>query len=124
MYLPIFIIFVVICFILIGLGFYRPEHTELPLVGFFLLFMLSFLIINGSLEYKTGENITTQYNYNDILINYTTETRVDNYSTIEMEGALQHIIGYWMLVVSAVGFIGTLISLKRSRAGRWANLKG
>ena len=122
--LILFCVLVGLSLILIGLGFYRPEHTELPLIGFFLLFMLSLLIINQDIVYNSGENITTQYNYfecplpqsQDILINYTVETITKNYEPLQMEGTLAHTFGYWLAIASAVGFIAMLLSLKKTRS--------
>lgn len=94
---------------MIVLGFYRPEHSELPLIGFFFLFLLSLQIIDGDLQYRIGEH--TNITYDDAL-NLTIETTRADYSTYS-----SHNFGYWLAVASAVGFAGVLYGLKKTKWG-------
>ena len=117
MLLTLLIIFLVLSLLLIALGLYRPEHSELSLVGFFFLFLLSLIVIGGDIQYKVGINET--YVYDNITLDYITSR--DLYATWDGEavysygGTLSHLIGYYMAVASAVGFIGVLVSLRKDK---------
>lgn len=100
---------------LIGLGFYREEHTELVLVGFLFLFLLSLVLINENLEYKSGYTEQTNYTYTGTAINYTTLTHTDVYSNVNVSSNYSHWLGYYLAVISFVGFVGGIIGIKRSK---------
>lgn len=63
--LTLFVVLLSLSLILIAIGLFRPEHTELALVGFVFLFLLSLVLIVGDLQYKTGytERLTYGDNY-------------------------------------------------------------
>jgi hypothetical protein len=111
-----------IAFLLVTLGFYRPEHTELPLIGFVFIFLLSLLLINNSIEYKTGQIIETNFTYTPIggiyYVNTSSESTIDVYTTINSPSSLSHTLGYWLAICSVVGFIGVLVSLRRENWGK------
>lgn len=119
MYLVLFLVFLGLCFVLISLGLYRPEHTEFCLVGFAFLFILSAVFISGDVQYKVGTNTTYTYDCfdpcetgeNNTMVALTVES--DVYETFEAGGILSHTVGYWLAVLAVVGFILTLINLKR-----------
>lgn len=117
MILYIFLIFVAIAVVLIFLGFYNQEHTELPLIGFLFLFLLSLNLLSGSIEYRVGEYENVTYTYDNtsfanLTLNTThSETRYV-YDDYVGEGLTNQLAGYWLAVCSIIGFIGTLISLK------------
>jgi hypothetical protein len=120
MILTFFILFLALAFVLIGLGLFKHEHTELSLIGFVYLFLLSMLILNGSIEYVTGTNTSSQFgyttNYNGLnltLLTSSNETVVNNYAPMVLNGTLAHIIGYWLAVISIVGFIGVILSIRK-----------
>jgi hypothetical protein len=54
MELIIFVVYLVITLFLIGAGLYKPEHTELNIIGFFFLFLLSFNLILGNQIFMKG----------------------------------------------------------------------
>jgi len=131
MILELWLTFVGISLVLIILGFWRSEHSELPLVGFFFLFLLSFVVMGNNLEYETGysefyvygDNYD-YYHYDD----YNGTTKEDDLNLFHLNHTLQyssyndttgvfntHLFGYFMAVVSAVGFAGTLFGLRRSK---------
>lgn len=119
MILTVFIVFLVLAIVLIVLGLSKPEESYMAIVGFLLLFLLSLIIINYDLEYKTGETreITYNYYFNSTQINYTAEVINYNYTAFNVtEGengfVTTHLIGYWLAVMSFVGFILVIIGLK------------
>jgi len=137
MYLILFITFLVISLVLIALGFYKTEHTELSLVGFLFLFLLSLVVLNGQIQYKTGIAL----NYGCLCCGYYTDqergevfgaincTETDNstlvvisntdiYETFDSGGTLSHIVGYWLAIASLIGFIAVLIGLKNTNWGK------
>jgi len=80
--LILFTTFIIISCIFIALGLFRLEHTELSLVGFVFLFLLSMVIIGDNLTYQTGETVTISntydlYNDSVILLNSTEVTTFD-----------------------------------------------
>jgi hypothetical protein len=117
MELTLFIIFLLLSIILISLGLFIREHTELTLIGFLFLFLLSFVVIGGDIQYKVGENTTythecqtcDAYNYSEVLV--LSET-TNIYQNISMGGTLAHSFGYWLAVLSLVGFVAIMLSFK------------
>lgn len=121
--LTLFVVFILLSIIIIALGLFRPEHTELSLVGFVFLFLLSMVILEGNIQYKVGEDINTTYNYScietcdqtgntSLMLSSTTITNRDVYDTFTAGGTLSHLVGYWLAIASIIGFIGVLMSLK------------
>lgn len=123
--------FISISFILIALGLYRLEHTELSLVGFFLLFLLSLVIISGNLEYKIGYQEIYVYgsNYsgyhydhyggdpspslNDLNLFHLNQTNI--YAPYQDDSGFftTHRFGYVLAVMSVIGMVGSLASIKK-----------
>lgn len=127
--LILFTTFLIISLILVALGLYRLEHTELSLVGFFFLFLLSMVIISGNLTYKTGEeevyvygdNYTSyhwDYDYSnpnpnaDVNLFHKNTTYI--YSAYEDSSGFftTHRFGYVLAVMSVIGMIGSLVSIR------------
>ena len=117
MELTLFIIFLLLSFILISLGLFIREHTELTLIGFLFLFLLSFVVIGGDIQYKTGENTTNTYGchtcdaYNYTVVLDSSET-INTYGNVSFGGTLAHSFGYWLAVLSLVGFVAVMLSFK------------
>ena len=125
--LVLFCIFIVISFTLIALGLFRTEHTELALIGFVFLFLISLNILNNTIDYKIGTNTTSNFSYtqdyfndgsNMTLLTSSFESVTDLYTTSTMGGALSHTLGYWLAVGSIIGFIGVILGLRKSKG--WA----
>jgi hypothetical protein len=119
MELILFSLFIGISALIITLGLYRTEHSEFVLIGFFFLFLLSFTLINGNLEYQTGESSLERYFYqpdNITLVAVELNTTY-TYSTFSDETELFNTnrAGYWLAVISGLGFAITLFSFKRMR---------
>lgn len=124
MELILFVIFLVLSFILIALGLFKSEHSELSLIGFLFLFLLSLIIITNSVSYQVGTQTNVSYFYQAVhepdthIINYTTETSTDVYVTSPDNNSFTHTVGYWLAIVSVVGFIGVIVSLRKQNWGR------
>jgi hypothetical protein len=119
--LILFCIFLAISFILIAMGLYKPEHTELSLIGFVFLFLLAFVVLNQDITFIVGTNTTSSFNYTEnltsqnlTLLTSSYESVIDVYAPITLGGALSHTIGYWLVIVSVIGFIGVILSLRKS----------
>jgi hypothetical protein len=127
MYLILLIVLLLLSLIIIALGFYRQEHAELGIAGFLFLFLLSFIFISGSVQYKVGVNETNTYSClccefgqasqcpydNQSSIVVTAVEKVDVYATWDAGGMTSHWVGYVLAVISVTGMIGTFISIKR-----------
>lgn len=111
MILPLFGIFLLLSLSLIITGLIIRDHSELSIIGFLFLFLLSLIIINGNLEYETGVIINTTYNY-DADGDVTDTDQVINYSYDNYIGDNYRTIGYWLAVISAAGMIGVFVSLR------------
>lgn len=122
----LYLILILISLVFIFLCFYAPEHSELGIVGFLFLFLLSLVMLGGDIQYKVGVNTTTTttYEYENLtetpdttaqyLLISTSEARadVDVYETFTAGGTLSHTVGFYMAIASIVGFIGVLVGLR------------
>ena len=131
--LSLYIVLIVISLIFIFLGFYKSEHTEFSLIGFMFLFLLSMVMLQGNIQYKTG----VFYNYSCLCCGEFTDQRgtvygahvcdstensslyvssiSDVYGDFTAGGVLSHLIGYYLAVASSIGFAVVLISLRRTK---------
>ena len=116
MLLELFLAFIGLSLVLIWLGINRPEHSELSIIGFLFLFLLSMNFLSGSVQYQTGQNTTTTYTYDPDSANLTSTfaTEVYNYDTFDSGGILSHTVGYYLAVAAFIGFIGSLLAVGRS----------
>lgn len=102
--------------VLVALGLYRLEHTELSLIGFFFMFLLSMVVLTGNLTYQTGTDIVYHYNESsppsaDLL---TSEHHTFVYSAYEDSSGFftTHNFGYLLAVLSVIGMIGSFVSIR------------
>lgn len=116
MILPLFILFVALSVVLIVIGLARPTESAQALIGFFFLFLLSFVVLGNNLEYQTGEIRNTTFSYlpNSTTVDFTTEAITPVYTPYNDSTGLAntHNFGYYMVIASVIGFIGVLVSLK------------
>ena len=116
--LILFVTFILISMVFVGLGLYRLEHTELSLVGFVFLFLLSMVVIGDNLTYQTGETVTISNTYGNVsgtvqLINSTEVTTYDHSIYQDTAGFFTtHRFGYLLAVLSIIGMIGSFVSIK------------
>lgn len=117
MILILFALFLSLSLILIILGLFKPEHTELSLVGFLFLFLLSFTVMNNNLEYQTGHTINYTYTDDNYSLNPFSETLTYNYEYYNDTSSSfnTHILGYYLALISVVGFIGCILGLRKSK---------
>jgi len=118
----LFIIFLALSLILIALGLIVSEHTELALIGFVFLFLLSMLMINSDIQYKVGTetNITNTLDATNTSILSSQIITRDSYATFTADTTLSwlgrtlsHVIGYWLAIASIVGFAGVLMGYRK-----------
>jgi len=138
--LILFVIFLLLSFLLIILGLIKTEHSELALIGFVFLFLLSIVLIANDIQIKSGYDIEEAYiyalnlstgsyhidydgtfskditNLEDALLVHKNITSVNTYENIDLGGNLSHIFGYWLAVISVIGFLGVIIGLKPKEA--------
>lgn len=73
------------------------------------------VILTGSIEFKIGTDTNYSYSCYECgqtstpVINATTTRDIYTISTLS-EG---HTVGYWLAVVSVIGFVGVLVSLRK-----------
>ena len=139
MLLSLFGVFLALSLVLVALGLFVQEHTELSLIGFTFLFLLSIHIIGSGLTVQSGVKEIYTYGDNvsgvhldslhpndnftktidkaeDALLFCTNKTYT--YSPITLGGNLDHLFGYYLAVLSIVGFLGVMTSYKRQT---WRN---
>lgn len=111
--LVLLVIFLLLSFILIALGLFIRDHTELALIGFVFLFLCSNVILFNDVTYKIGSDVNITYSYsNESLLNSSSEIHRDVYDTYTAGEDFSHSIGYWLLVLSVVGFISCIMALR------------
>lgn len=102
MILEVFIAFVIICFVLIFIGFYTQIRV-VALIGFTGLFLLGLVLQAGSVTAQNGATISpTSVTY--------------NYSSLDDATTLW--LGRWLAFAGALGFILTITSNKDSRINK------
>lgn len=113
MILLLFGFFALVSLVMVIIGLTRPTESAQAIIGFFLMFLLSIVIINGNLEYSTGETTTTDYTYIGATnqINRTTEINTISYTSFN--DATSKRLGYYLALSSAVGMIGVIFSIRK-----------
>lgn len=112
MILSLYLGLVGVALVMIVIGLTRPSESAQALVGFFFLFLLSFVVLNGNLEYKVGSNSTIDYSYTAGNLTQQTELQRDHYS--QFNDTLSHRYGVYLAIAAAVGFAGVLFSVGRT----------
>jgi len=111
MILTLFGVLIAISLVFILIGLIKPDESAMALVGFVFLFLLSFIVLNGSLEYQVGNNINTTYGYDaSDRVNFTSQAVIDNYQ--KFSDSNSHTMGYYLVIISVVGFVGVLFNLR------------
>lgn len=113
MILTLFGVLVFISLVLIGIGLIIPTESAQALIGFFLLFLLALVIINGGLEYESGAEISTSYAYSGQEVVSSAQNVTQTYSYFN--DSTSRNVGYYMAIASAIGFIGVIYSLGRAK---------
>jgi len=131
MILSLFVVFLSLSIILIVLGIVKSNDSYLGLIGFFFMFILSLVLINGNLEYKIGETISYTYGDNftfshwDYDYSEPPQTKLDGAylfhtnktdTYIPYNDSNTHTFGYWLAILSAIGFGLTIWGIK----GGWS----
>jgi hypothetical protein len=117
MYLVLFIVFFFICLVITGLWIARPDFTALGFAGFFFMFILSFVVMQGDIQYKVGMNETNTYECLDLCETGNTTAylthveKVDVYETWDSGGFLSHWAGYILAVVAVIGIICVFVNM-------------
>lgn len=116
-----------ISLVLVALSLYRNDHAELGIVGFTFIFILSFVMIAGDIQYKVGVNETNTYGClcceegivydgenctSNTSLQIVSVEKVDVYATFTAGGVLSRTVGYWLAVLGVVGLIGVFVSLR------------
>lgn len=108
----------VLSLIIIALGLFNPEHTELSLIGFVFLFLLSLVIMNNNLTQLTGTETNSTFSYSTVsnftLLSSSNELVANIYTPVDWNGISAHLISYWLAISSVIGFIAVILSLKHS----------
>jgi len=128
--LILFTTFILISLVLVALGLYRLEHTELSLIGFAFMFLLSMVIIGDNLTYVVGYEEVYVYgdNYsgyhfdhyggdpspslNDLNLFHMNRTNIYRDYSDDSGFFTTHNFGYLLAVMSVIGAIGSFVSIK------------
>ena len=111
MILTLFGVLIAISLVFIVIGLIKPDESAMALVGFLFLFLLSFIVLTSNLEYQVGNYINTTYTYDSTgNVNFTQQTVADHYENFDDSNS--HTMGYYMVIISVVGFVGVLLGLK------------
>lgn len=112
--LVLWTILLVLSLIFVTLGLFKNEHTELSIVGFLFLFLLSVQILTTDITYVVGTETNMTYVYSGGNLTKTVESSYDVYDNITADSTLTRMIGIYMAIASVVGFVGVMASLRRA----------
>jgi len=121
----IFTLFLLLGFCLVALGSYNKEIV-LEILGFLLIFLMGVTLMSTGIEYTIGESINETYKYGD---NYTgyhwdydtnpnpSKTDINLFhktvtNSYTYETYKSHLIGFYLAVISALGFAYCWFSYK------------
>ena len=101
----------------ITLGLIIQNHTELSLIGFVFLFLLGLVILNNQVTYVVGTETNSTFNYttdinNISLLTSSHEVAYNIQGPITLGGVLSHLVGYWLMIASFIGFMLVIIAIK------------
>lgn len=98
------------------------DAPPLQIGGYGFMFILGLVLMLGALQYPTGTNTLSTYNYTEsnlTSINETTNKIYTNYSNEIIQGiTLNHTIGFFICVLSILGFISVMDNLGKLRKER------
>lgn len=117
----LFALFVIIALVMIIIGLSRPSESAQAVIGFFFLFILSFVLINGNITYKVGSQTNstileyTSYINESITLSNSTSiiNQADQYQSYNDSST--HNLGYWLAIASAIGMFGVFYSIKKHK---------
>ena len=115
MILTLFGFLVLVSLVLIIIGLTKPSESAQALIGFFFLFLLSFTLINGSLQVETGANLSSSYTY--VGGELTASSQFVDYNYHTFDDLTSRRLGTYMAIGSAVGFAGVMFGIGRSKWG-------
>lgn len=120
MILTIWVIFLALSLVMVALGLFNPDHSELTIIGFVFIFLLALVVLNENIVYQSGENVSSTFSYttngNITLLTSSEEEYTYNYSPITLDGGItSHLVGYWLAVASIVGVVAVFVSFKRTK---------
>lgn len=96
--------------VMIILGLSKPSESAQALVGFFFLFLLGFPIMNGDLQYRTGDVVQTNFTYSAGNLTMTDASTSYSYTSYQ-----SHVFGWYLIVAAAIGFVMVLFGLRNTR---------
>ena len=132
MILSLFLVFVAISLVLIIIGLARPSESSQAIIGFFILFLLSIIIIQGNVQYKTGYTEYMVYGNNFSGYHWDYRDPLEVSPNDDTQAYLFHVnrtysyanfsdspgasgFGYWLAIASAVGMAGVFYGLKKTK---------
>ena len=99
---------VVICI----LGYFTGDEPYLT-VGLFVLFLLGIIVLNGLLEYQTGETKEVSFNYTNATLSSQFETTSFTYTA--WNDSTSHQVGWGLAIISAIGVALSLYNTRKKR---------
>lgn len=92
------------------LGYFTDDEPYLT-VGLTFLFLLSIVIITGTLQFENGEKIVTTFSYNATVLLNQTATNTTTYTS--WNDTTSHIVGYLLACLSGIGIALSLMNQKQ-----------
>lgn len=114
MILTLFVLLIALALAAIALG-YLTDVPVYTLTGFAFMFLLSSMILFGSVEYRTGDASTVSDNTTTLTYTY---AAFDASSGDVLGLALNHIIGLYLAVASALGFVIVIADMRNPQGMR------
>lgn len=114
MILGLFTFLAGVSLVLVLLGLFRPNESGFALIGFALFFILSLIILNGTLEIESGANVSSSFGY-DLTGNINTSSQELAYDYTYWHDSTSRQFGFWMAAGSTIGFIWLLFAIRRGK---------
>ena len=112
MLLTLYVLFLAIAFLTIGLSIWVKEPYY-ALVGFFFLFYISVALMTDGIDYQTGETEVSTYTYDNGTLNQTALSRTTVNSTYT--NTYTWWFGFLLSITSGFSFAFVSFDLRRDR---------
>ena len=108
MELSLFVVLVGISLVMVYIGLMKPDESAQALIGFFFLFLLSFILMYNNLQVPVGSHVTTNMTYTAGELTSTDAVSQDIYTTSNTMT-----FGIFLALVSLISFAIILSNVRK-----------
>lgn len=111
MILELYITFVALALVTLGLGFWLGERYFF-FVGLFFIFLCANSLLFAGVDYRSGETALTNYTYDNNTLSSTTEVISYNYSTFKND-TFTRWFGLFLALASGLGLGALMMQIRK-----------